>query len=197
MRHEQLSVTDLILGRISKLVEGLGAKNTGATVLVEESGELIHKTVLTFTNTPIALTDDAGNGQYGGVKAYTFPEGLILLLGAIVKGTLTGYASLIDTFDGAVALGTVTATTGNTLTGTEADLLPSTALTQAVDEVAAVDAVSAGTAQTESGARHIDGTAAAKEAFLNFLVTDDVAHGSGEATFTGTVTLVWTKLGDK
>jgi hypothetical protein len=173
-----------------------GAKN-GSTVTVKEYGsDILHKTVITCTATPITVADDAGVAQYGGVKVYDFPEGLLCSLGAVISGNLTGYASLIDTFDGDVALGSATATTGATLTGTEADIMQSVALAQAVGEVAAVDAVTVATALTESGARWLDGTATAKDLYLNFVVDDNAAHGAGTATFTGTITLMWTAIGD-
>lgn len=173
-----------------------GAKN-GSTVTVDEYGDDInHLTVLTCTALPIAISDDAGVAQYGGVKVYDFPEGFIVTEGAMVTGDLTGYASLIDTFDGDISLGTVTATTGATLTGTEADVLQSVALATAVAEVAAVDAVSVATALTESGARWFDGTATAKDLFLNFVIDDNGAHGAGTATFTGTIRIPWKFVGD-
>lgn len=174
----------------------VGAKN-GATVTVQEYGNgIVNKTVLTCTATPISVSDDAGVAQYGGVKVYDFPEGMLCIHGAVIDGSLTGYASLIDTFDGDVALGTATATTGATLTGTEADILQSTALTQAVAEVANCDAQSIATALTESGARWLDGTATAKDMYLNFVIDDNAAHGAGTATFTGTISFLWSILGD-
>ena len=177
-------------------LHAIGAPN-GATVKATEYGDgVIHKTVLTCTATPITVSDDAGVAQYGGVKVYDFPEGHICTLGAVIDGSITGYASLIDTFDGDVALGTVTASTGATLTSTEADILQSTPLTQAVGEVANCDAQSIATALTESGARWLDGTATAKDMYLNFVIDDNAAHGAGTATFTGTISFVWMILGD-
>lgn len=196
-RRERLSVNELTHTGLSKTEYGNGTKN-GSTITVQEFGDgVIHKTVLTCVATPIAMTDDAGVAQYGGVKVYDFPAGLIMTLGVVIDGSFTGYASLIDTFDGDVAMGTVTASTGATLTSTEANILQSTPLTQAVAEVANCDAVSAATALTESGARHLDGTATAIDAFLNFVVDDNAAHGAGTASFTGTITIHWINLGDK
>ena len=170
---------------------------TSSVVATEYGNDWFHATKLTITAKSISISDDAGVAQYGGTKIYTFPQGLILCYGAVVDGALTGYASLIDTFNGDIALGTATATTGATLTGTEADIMPSVALTQAVDEVAVCDAVSVATALTESGARWMDGTSTAKDMYLNFVIDDNAAHGAGTATFTGTVTFLWAFLGDK
>lgn len=200
--HGRVLGVDQETGRLIRaaddLAQGTVGTPNGSTVTAKEYGDgVLHKTVLTCTATPISISDDAGVAQYGGVKVYDFPEGLLLFQGGVIDGALTGYASLIDTFDGDVALGTATATTGATLTGTEADLLQSTALTQAVGEVAVSDAVTIATALTESGARWHDGTATAKDMYLNFVIDDNAAHGAGTATFTGTITFLWSIIGDK
>lgn len=180
-------------------IAGVGAKN-GSTVTVQEYGSgAVRKTVLTCTATPITITDDAGVAQYGGVKVYDFPAGLICTLGAVVTGTLTAgvTGTIIDNWDGDVALGTATATTGATLTGTEADIMPSVSVSAgASDKDGVVDAVSVATALTESGARWFDGTATAKDMFINFVIDDDATHTTGTATFTGTISFAWINLGD-
>lgn len=179
-------------------VDSAGVK-VGTTTAANESALVWHKTVITCTATPVAVTDDAGVAQYGGVKLYDFPEGLLFTAGAVIDGALTlgTTGTIINTFTGVVALGTATAGTGATLTGTEADILQSTALTTAVSKVAVCDAISVATALTESGARHLDGTGTAKDLYLNFAIADDVTHTSGTGSFTGTVTVVWAILGDK
>lgn len=182
-----------------KVSYGAGAKN-GATVTATEYGDgIVHKTVLTCTATPITITDDADVAQYGGVKVYDFPEGMLCTMGAVIDGAVTGgvTGTIINTWAGGVALGTATATTGATLTGTEADILPEVDVAAATAKVATVDAVSVATALTESGARWLDGTGTAKDLFLNLVVDDDVTHTAGSATFTGTITFIWIILGDK
>lgn len=174
----------------------LGGAHNGATVARETRQAPFLSEVLTCTATPISISDDAGVAQYGGVKVFDFPDGLIAIYGAIVTGALTGYASLIDTFAGGVALGTATATTGATLTGTEANIMPEVDVAAAVGEVATIDAVSVATALTESHARIFDGTATAIDMYLNFVIDDNAAHGAGTATFTGTIKFMWALLGD-
>jgi len=178
---------------------GVGAVAGTNVAVVEYGNNDIHKTVITLTNEVITIADDAGVAQYGGKKIYDFPQGLLCTLGAVVDGALTAgvTGTIIATWDGDVALGTATATTGATLTGTEADVLQSTATTQAVAKVGVTDAVSIATALTETGARWFDGTATAKDLYLNFLIDDDASHTAGTATFTGTVTIMWTIIGDK
>jgi len=179
---------------------GVGAKN-GATVSVAEQGDaILHRTVITCAATPVTITDDAGVAQYGGTgKLYDFPEGLILTLGAVIDGSVTlgTTGTITTTWAGGVALGTATATTGATLTGTEADIMPEVDVGAATASVAVVDAVTAATALTESGATWLDGTATAKDLYLNLVVDDSATHTSGTGTFTGTVTLHWINLGDK
>lgn len=174
----------------------VGAKN-GATVEATERQAIFKHTRLICSQTPITLTDDPNNGQYGGVKVYTFPAGLINFMGGVITGTFTTLTGTFTaTFGSAVALGTVTATTGNTLTGTEADIMPSNANAAAVSNEAAVAAKSLATVLTESGARWLDGTGTPIPMFLNFLVTDEGTHTSGTAEFTGTIDFFWTNLGD-
>jgi hypothetical protein len=179
--------------------QGLGTKN-GATVAVGEKDLIVHRTTLTLTATPITVTDEAGVSQYGGVKVYTFPAGLIMSLGAVLTGSLTlgTTGTIIDTYTGANALGSViaSATGAATLVTTAATWLQSTANATAVAKVAAVDSVNVATQLTESGARHFDGTTTAGEVWLNFKIADDATHTTGTGTFTGSIQLVWVNLGD-
>lgn len=176
---------------------GIGAKNGATVTAVEYGNNVLHRTVLTCTATPITITDDAGVAQFGGVKVYDFPLGAIATLGAVISGTLTGgvTGTVINTFAGKVALGTVTATTGSTLVSTEADILQSNTISAATAKVATVAAFPVATALTEAGARWFNGTATAIDCFLNFVIDDDASHTAGTAAFTGTITLTWINLG--
>ena len=168
-----------------------------ATVVATETGDnLLHKTVLTCTALPLTVTDDAGVAQYGGVQVYTFPLGLVVTQAARVAGNLTlgVTGTIIDAFTGVNALGSVTATTGATLTGTEATWLQSTANAAASTKVAAITSFSIATALTESGGRVYDGTTTAAPVFLNFAIADDATHTTGTGTFTGTITILWSKI---
>lgn len=177
-----------------------GAAASHASIQARESSaSVIRKTVLHCTATPISIADDAGVAQYGGVKVYDFPEGLICTLGAVIDGALTlgTTGTIIDTYTGKVALGSATATTGATLTGTEATFLQETAITEAVAKVAVCDAISIATQLTESGARWIDGTGTPVDMFLNFAIADDASHTAGTGSFTGSISFIWMVLGDK
>ena len=167
--------------------------------VTEQGDNLVHRTVLNCVDLPVTITDDPGVAQYGGVKVYTFPEGLIFSKGAVVSGNLTGgvTGTIIDAFTGVNALGTVVATTGSTLTGTEATWLQSTANGTAATKVAPIASVSVATALTESPSRAVDGSTTPAPIFLNFAIADDATHTSGTGTFTGTITFNWEKIGDK
>lgn len=192
---------DLVLqGRqITELDASMGAEN-GATVSCTHYGNGIYnKTVLTCTATPISISDDAGVAQYGGVKVYDFPAGLIKIDGAVIDGavTLGTTGTITTTWAGGIALGTATATTGATLTGTEANIMPEVDVAAATASVATVDSVSVATALTESGARWLDGTSTAIDMYLNLVVDDHASHTAGTGSFTGTITFYWVNIGDK
>jgi len=181
-------------------VVGLGGSSTSGVTIFEKGTDVAKQTYIECNAVPVVITDDAGVAQYGGVSVYAFPQGMLLFKGAIISGTLTAgvTGTIIDNWDGDVALGSVTATTGATLVSTEADFLTSTAVSAgASDKLGVVSAISIATALTESGARWFDGTATAKELFLNFVIDDDASHTSGTAAFTGTIVMNWEMIGDK
>ena len=180
------------------VVSGVGSSPV-STARVYEYGDIAKRTVIECNGLAVTISDDAGVAQYGGVKIYGFPEGLILTKGAQVSGIFTAgvTGTIIDNWDGDVSLGTDTATTGSTLTGTEANIMQSVAVSAgASDKLGVVDAVSVATALTESGARWLDGTTTPIDMYLNFLIDDNVSHTSGTASFTGTVVFHWEHLGD-
>jgi hypothetical protein len=181
--------------------DGNGVVNptvAGQVSAAEFSNGLMHRTVLTCTAVPISVADDAGVAQYGGVKLYTFPEGAVCTLGAIMTGSLTMglTGTIIDAFTGVIALGSSTASTGATLVVGEATWLQSTAMTTAVAKVAATKALSIATQLTEAGSRWYDGTTTSGPVYLNVAIADDATHTAATGTWTGTITLTWFMLGD-
>jgi hypothetical protein len=167
---------------------------TGVTVSEEGSGP-VQKTVLTFTNAAIALTDEAGVVAYGGLKVYDLPAGSILILGALADLDITkSSAGVNNDWDGDFGVGTATAGNNNALATTEQDIIPTTATPQA--------SAGATTANGQSSATENkvhDGTGTAKDVYLNFLV-DDADHDVGSTAcnliVNGTLTLHWINLGD-
>lgn len=176
--------------------------SAGATATVNTTESLttggVRSVTLTMAAVELAITESTtASVFYGGVKVYDFPEGMLLFLGAVIDGSLTTTsATATPLYDGDVSLGTITADSTNTLTSTEADLLISNALTQAVAYVANCDAQPSATQITESGALWSDGTAAAKDMYLNFLIDEDAGNATGSGTFTGTVEFTYIMLGD-
>lgn len=177
----------------SPATSGAGTKN-GSTVAVKELGDgVIHKTVFTFTDHAIALTDNAGTVAYGGSKIYDFPEGIIMVLGASTDIALTkSSAGVNDDWDGDFGVGTVTASDNATLASTEQNIIPTTATPQATAGATTADGNS-------TAAVVIDGSATAADVYLNFLVDDadhDVTGTACNLIVNGTMTMVWTSLGD-
>lgn len=168
-----------------------------AYVVATEYGDnLMHRTVLTCTDLPISLADDANVAQYGGVKVYEFPLGLIGTIMARMSGNLTlgVTGTFIDAFTGKNALGSAAASTGATLTSTEATWLQETANATASSKVAAISSISIATQLTESGGRVFDGRSTRAPVYLNFAIADNVSHTAGTGTFTGEISFTWSKL---
>jgi hypothetical protein len=177
--------------------QGAGAKNGASVVAVEYGLEgVLHKTVLTCTATPLTFGDEAGQGQYGGVKVYDFPAGLISVLGATIKGAITLTAPAIATWDGDVGLGVEAPTDHQDVANKTGSVLQATSTTTAVGRVATTNAASAATALSESGARWLDGRSSAVDLFLNLLIDDNGAHDNTiTGAFTGTIEFAWINLG--
>lgn len=187
---------NLIVGgkQVTDKTAEVGAKNGSTVVETTLIDGPVRKVKLTCTATPLVLTDDPGVAVYGGVKVYDFPAGLLMFHGAVVVGDMTA-VDVAATWEGDVALGTATATTGATLTGTEADLMQSVAIAAATAKVGPVDATTIATALTESGARWHDGRATAKDMYLNFVVDEDAANATSTGAFTGTIEIMYSIIG--
>lgn len=179
-------------GALVTTAGGIGTANATANVTAVEHGitDVIHKTVLTLTATPVSVVGAAGVG-FGGVKCYDFPEGVILVLGSVVELAVDWSASSIAAAgSGDAGLGTAIVSDSDLGDATDVDLGPSTALTDPfVAGIGDVDVVLAANAQ-------FDGTATAKDANLNVLVDDADIAGTEEVLFTGTWTLTWINLGN-
>lgn len=197
------NVTGNTTGRHTATAVGLttaeiGADGGATITTVEEGDGLWHRTTLTCTATPLTFGDEGGVGQYGGVKVYDFPAGLILFGAAVIDGDVTLAAPAIDEWAGDVGLGTAAPT--DYASGVNAGgvaLLDSTEIAAATAKVAPVDAVSTATALTESPFRLINGTGDAGDLYLNLRIDDDAAHDDTiTGTFTGTIVLVWCKVGE-
>lgn len=154
--------------------------------------EVAGKTVLTFTNVSVPTVDATTNGAQGSLKIYDFPEGLLQYVGAVASLTVSRVGTAITTTAAVVAsVGTAIAGVDATLTGTEADLIPSITATLTAGAGSAVG-VSA-TANTVL----FDGTTTAKDAYLNFAIPDAGSTGNDALLVNGTITIAWNLIGDK
>lgn len=169
----------------------------GATVSAVEKGTgLIHQTVLSMLNTPVAVSD-ANVG--GGVKIYTFPEGRILVLGATGTSTITTTSAIASTLNSGVTcnwgLGSVitAAQASGTLTTTEIDILASTNITSSTT----VNVAAAASNGKLLAAAQFDGTTTATVINWNIGVAG-ATDIDADATITvlATLTVTWMWLGD-
>lgn len=150
--------------------------------------------VIRFVNRAVALTDNPGVVAYLGTKIMDFPEGLVQITGCVVNLAITKSSAGVNAdWDGDFSVGSVTAANDATLTSTEADVVPSTATPQA--------AAGATTAKGNNTASVLlDGTAGAKDLYLNVLV-DDADHNvvvtPCNLIFNGTIEVTYDMLGDR
>jgi len=125
----------------------------------------------------------------GGTLLYTFPVGHIRILGAVADLTATSSAEIFQaTFP--MSLGTTAAADAEaTLTGTEADICASTAISY--DGAVACDLPPVSAADMT-----FDGTTSAVAVYLNAAVAAADINGAATVKCTGTVTIHWINLGD-
>lgn len=174
-----------------KTAEEVGSGATTGLTIKEFGDSAMHKTVFTFTNFSIATVDATTNGATGSQKIYTFPEGLVSYIGGSSKLTIARVGTAIQATAAVVGgVGTVAAAADVTLTGTEQDLIPSTAATLTTGAGAMNGKSLTATAAV------FDGTGTAKAAFLNFTMPDAGSTGNDALLVNGTITLVWSGLGD-
>ena len=167
---------------------------TGVTVVETGFGNF-KSTVFTLANAAVALTDVPGQIAYGGLKIYDFPQGYIYMQSAVSDLAVTKSSAGVNLdWDGDFALGTVTAAGDADLTSTEQDIIPKTATPQAAAGATTADGVSTATEHAI-----LDGTSAAKDLFVNFLVDDadhNVAGTACNLILNGTITVNWIFMGD-
>ncbi len=162
----------------------------GTNIAAVEKVGVVRQTIITLAAESLTMTDATTAGCHGSQKIYDFPEGRICILGAHADLVLTaGAGGISDTAAAVAALGTAALATDNAaLSGTEADLIASTTAT-----------LSGGIGDFEganTAATFWDGSATAKDCFLNIAVPDAGSTGNDTMLVSGTVTLTWVLLGD-
>lgn len=165
------------------------ASQTAAVQTVSTAGKT---TTVTLSGQVVNMVDATTAGSQGGVKLLDFPQGAIAFIGGVANLTVTkGTGGLSATAAVVGSVGTTLVANDNaTLTGTEADLVPSTAST-----------LTAGAGVTKGFSAAIttvvfDGTATAKSVYLNFAAPDIDSTADDTLTVSGSVTLSWIYLGD-
>lgn len=182
------------------VVEGsqaVGAAGTpvaldGVTVL-EFGDAAMHKTVFLFDAYSLATLDNGTAGSGGGVKLYDFPQGVIRMYGSSQNWELltidgTGLPNDVEVD---IGVGTTLATSAmGSLTTTTQDIVPK-------DDITFSSSVSAEHQFlfSVSGGKYLDGSATAKDAYLNLAATAATADGNGTIAFTGTVEILWSDFG--
>lgn len=173
--------------RISNGADKGTVAGTGVTVV-----ESLGKTVITLTSVSIATVDAGAAGAQGTLKVYDFPEGLLHYVGGVTNLTLVKSGSGIAATSTVIAsVGTVAAAADLTLTGTEADLVPSASVTLSAG-AGAIKGVS-----VTGGIALLDGTATAKDAILNLVVDATGSTANAAIVVSGTITLMWSLIADK
>ena len=174
---------------------GLGsvpAASGTAGVTVAEGGAGVRISTFTLRDVSVTMTDATTAGSQGRIQIYDFPAGNLLFLGGSCDLTTARVGTALAANAAVVgAVGTAAVGVDNdTLTSTEADLLPSYAGTLTAG---------AGVVKSKSvtaGIVVFDGTSTAKDAWLNFAVPDAGSTGNDALLVNGTVTLAWCLLGD-
>lgn len=198
MAIEKFKLAETDANRVRKLNLLRDAASSSALAGVANAGAVVNETVgtirttLQLSNAVVTMTDATTAGCHGSVKLYDFPACNLLFLGATCDLTVTaGTGGIADTAAVVAAIGTTAVSTADaTLTTTEADLIPSTAATLTAGAGAAKGKT------LTAGVVVFDGTSTAKDAYLNFAVPDAGSTGNDTLIVSGTITLVWSNLGD-
>lgn len=169
------------------------ASGTGVTIAEYGlPGSPIRQTLITLTGFVQSITDALA---YGSTKLYTFPEGLIGVLGtkASVQFTVTSANTTInDSASLTWSLGSVAAS-NITLSSTMVNILPKT--TKALPASNATQ----GTASNAflAAPTNLDGSGTALPVYINFgFETNTEIDADGTLQVDGTILITWMYLGD-
>lgn len=185
----------------------IGAVPSVAGISVAERGNAaMHKSIITLDDLTFTTTDGttpATDGAWASQLLYTFPEGHIMILGAHLLIPVAGLVAvtgggtgLSDTADFEIGVGT-TAADNQTAFGLAGVATDENVIT---GQVAALVAGSNTplTAAANSTPATYDGSTTAAKLYLNLRTIDDADHGTVADALTtgGTLTVLWTPLGD-
>ena len=179
---------------ITGVNSGSGTSALSTVSIANQDYGNMRRATITLASVPAIVTylgGPAGNptNSSGAIKIFDFPEGVMGIHGVVVDDLTTATnVNMNATNEISYALGTVTAA-GSILTTTEVDLAPTNGITQITNVYDTVLAASV----------IFDGSATAKDMFLNFIVTDAPSGDFDQNTtnlVSGTVILHYSQLGD-
>lgn len=145
-------------------------------------------------NTTMTVDGATGVG-FGTVVVGDFPQGNVLILGAVAYLQFTGptSASLVDTWEGDYSVGSTPASDA-TLTDEDVNIVSSTAIAAATAEASPV---TRGTSSTADLDHVLDNTDGSLEVNVSLLVDDaDISADGLSFTVEGTIHLSYLILGD-
>lgn len=163
---------------------------SGTGVSVVEKAKGFVELTFPISALSVTMTDATTAGSHGRQKILTFPQGLILVAGAVADLTIARVGTNITTTASVVAaLGTTgTATADATLTTTEANIIASTAATL-TSGAGVFKGVSSDTVT-------LNGTTTPAEVFLNFAIPDAGSAGNDALLVNGNIKLTFMLVGD-
>lgn len=176
--------------------DGVGTvvSTTGLTVTEYGIGP-IHRTQFTLSSSfDMKIVDSGANGGHAGVKIYDFPEGYLQLIGAEANLDFSaGTNGLTSTSTYDVGVGTADVGTDNAaLATTEQDVIAKVEGNTTDGGTTTIATLhGAGTTITA-----YDGTATAKDLYINAAIEADDCSATQTANINGTVTVYWINLGD-
>lgn len=168
-----------------------GSTSVSGIVATELGSGPQRQTLLTLTNVALPITQDGSTAAYGGIVAYTFPTGNILVQGATASLTALGDSNFTSTFGSKFSMGHVTKDDATTFAAGTADLIAAVTASAAVAKLATWKGINT------AAISPLDGNSSAIQAYLNALPTYANVSASGTLTVNGTILLTWTNLGTR
>ncbi len=163
--------------------------NNGTGFASYSAVSAMSRSVFTFTNYSMVITDSEGSGGHGAVKLIDFPEGFIRIDGVIGDMSIESQTGSSDTAPFDMALGTATTNTGlQTLAGTNVDIVAKVD----GDLIGGVDTIDLVGSTTQNQ----DGTSGSTDIWLCVAIEDASMSATGTLVFSGTIVVTWWNLGD-
>jgi len=185
----------LFPGGPSPALVTLGTPVSGTITAVHDFSGGVNRTTFTLTAARIPVTDAAGSGSFGTLKLATLPEGAIIFLGgrqnytAFAEGAALTGAVGDAVFDIGVGTVAIAAAADGALGGaTDDNIIIEKAITLS-------GGTGTGTSVLGTPVAH-DGTSTPATINLNWSGTAATIDASSTIDVTGTITVLWSWMGD-